>query len=75
MICQMVNGHEIKLYIFKELKEETIMTPILSLHNVDVSAFLAVLDTCEGNVFLANLEAEILTFNYSHGVVVLMVSH
>ena len=50
MICQMVNGARIKLYIFKELKEETFMTPILSLHNIDVTAFLAVLDTCEGNV-------------------------
>ena len=28
------------------------MTPILSLHNVDVTKFLAVLDTCEGNVYL-----------------------
>ena len=28
------------------------MTPILSLHNVDVTEFLAVLDTCEGNVYL-----------------------
>ena len=42
MICQMVNGARKKLYIFKELKEETFMTPILSLHNIDVTAFLAV---------------------------------
>ena len=34
------------------------MTPILSLHNVDVSAFLAVLDTCEGNVFLVTKEGD-----------------
>ena len=32
------------------------MTPILSLHNIDVSEFLAVLDTCEGNVFLVTNE-------------------
>ena len=34
------------------------MTPILSLHNVDVTAFLAVLDTCEGNVFLVTKEGD-----------------
>ena len=47
-----------KNFIFKEFKEETIMTPILSLHNVDVSAFLAVLDTCEGNVYLVTNEGD-----------------
>ncbi len=34
------------------------MTPILSLHNVDVTEFLAVLDTCEGNVFLVTNEGD-----------------
>ena len=34
------------------------MTPILSLHNVDVTKFLAVLDTCEGNVYLVTCVAE-----------------
>ena len=34
------------------------MTPILSLHNVDVAQFLAVLDTCEGNVFLVTNEGD-----------------
>lgn len=34
------------------------MTPILSLHNVDVAQFLAVLDTCEGNVFLVTREGD-----------------
>lgn len=34
------------------------MTPILSLHNVDVAEFLAVLDTCEGNVFLVTNEGD-----------------
>lgn len=58
MICQMVNGARKKLYIFKELKEETFMTPILSLHNIDVTAFLAVLDTCEGNVYLVTKEGD-----------------
>ena len=34
------------------------MTPILSLHNIDVAEFLAVLDTCEGNVFLVTNELD-----------------
>ena len=34
------------------------MTPILSLHNVDVTKFLAVLDTCEGNVYLVTSEGD-----------------
>ena len=34
------------------------MTPILSLHNVDVTEFLAVLDTCEGNVYLVTSEGD-----------------
>ena len=40
------------------LKEETIMTTIMSLHNIDVAEFLAVLDTCEGNVFLVTNEGD-----------------
>ena len=36
--------------------EEFFMTPILSLHNIDVAEFLAILDTCEGNVFLVTDE-------------------
>lgn len=34
------------------------MTPIMNLHNIDVSEFLAVLDTCEGNVFLVTDEGD-----------------
>lgn len=34
------------------------MTPILSLHDVDVAEFLAVLDTCEGKVFLVTNEGD-----------------
>ena len=34
------------------------MTPILSLHNVDVTKFLAVLDTCEGYVYLVTSEGD-----------------
>ena len=34
------------------------MTPILSLHNVDVTKFLAVLDTCEGNVYLMTRDGD-----------------
>ena len=34
------------------------MTPIMNLHNIDVAEFLAVLDTCEGNVFLVTNEGD-----------------
>ena len=34
------------------------MTTIMSLHNIDVAEFLAVLDTCEGNVFLVTNEGD-----------------
>ena len=34
------------------------MTPILNLHNIDVTEFLAVLDTCEGNVYLVTKEGD-----------------
>ena len=34
------------------------MTPIISLHDIDVSEFLTVLDTCEGNVFLVTHEGD-----------------
>ena len=34
------------------------MTPILGLHNIDVTEFLAVLDTCEGNVYLVTGEGD-----------------
>ncbi len=34
------------------------MTPILSLHNIDVTEFLSVLDTCKGNVFLVTHEGD-----------------
>lgn len=34
------------------------MTPILELHDIDVKAFLAVLDTCEGDVFLVTREGD-----------------
>lgn len=53
----MVNGA--RTFLTKEYKEETIMmTPILDLHNVDVTEFLAVLDTCEGNVYLVTNEGD-----------------
>jgi len=54
----MVNGARKNFIFFKELKEETFMTPILSLHNIDVTKFLAVLDTCEGNVYLVTNEGD-----------------
>ena len=34
------------------------MTPILRLHDIDVSKFLAVLDTCKGNVYLVTREGD-----------------
>ncbi|HHZ06275.1 MAG TPA: hypothetical protein GX401_05755 [Clostridiales bacterium] len=34
------------------------MTPILELHDIDVTAFLAVIDTCEGNVYLVTREGD-----------------
>ena len=34
------------------------MTPIIELHDVDVTEFLAVLDTCQGNVFLVTREGD-----------------
>lgn len=34
------------------------MSPILSLHNINISQFLAVLDTCEGNVYLVTREGD-----------------
>lgn len=34
------------------------MTPIIELHDIDVTAFLAVLDTCEGNVYLVTREGD-----------------
>jgi hypothetical protein len=34
------------------------MTPILNLHDIDVTEFLAVLDTCEGNVYLVTRDGD-----------------
>ena len=34
------------------------MTPYLELHDIDVTAFLAVLDTCVGNVYLVTEEGD-----------------
>ena len=34
------------------------MTPIICVHDIDVSEFLSVLDTCEGNVFLVTHEGD-----------------
>lgn len=34
------------------------MTPIMNLHNLDVTEFLDVLDTCEGNVYLVTHEGD-----------------
>ncbi len=33
-------------------------TPVLSLHNIDVSEFLDVLDTCKGNVYLVTRDGD-----------------
>lgn len=34
------------------------MTPILNIHDINVSEFLAVLDTCEGNVYLVTKDGD-----------------
>ena len=34
------------------------MSPIISLHNLDAEEFLAVLDPCEGNVYLVTNEGD-----------------
>ena len=34
------------------------MTPILNMHDINVSEFLAVLDTCEGNVYLVTKDGD-----------------
>ena len=34
------------------------MTPILNMHDINVSEFLAVLDTCQGNVFLVTRDGD-----------------
>lgn len=34
------------------------MTSVMSLHDIDVSEFLSVLDTCEGNVYLVTHEGD-----------------
>ena len=34
------------------------MTPMINLHDIDVTKFLAVLDTCEGNVYLITSEGD-----------------
>ena len=34
------------------------MTPILNIHYINVSEFLAVLDTCEGNVYLVTRDGD-----------------
>lgn len=34
------------------------MKPIMDLHNVNVTEFLDVLDTCEGNVYLVTKEGD-----------------
>ena len=34
------------------------MNTVISLHNIDVSKFLTVLDTCKGNVYLVTREGD-----------------
>lgn len=34
------------------------MSPVLQLHDIDIEKFLAVLDTCEGNVYLFTNEGD-----------------
>jgi len=39
-------------------RRKFVMTPILNMHDVNVSEFLAVLDTCEGNVYLVTRDGD-----------------
>ena len=50
----MVNGSTKK----QNKEADTMMTSVMSLHNIDVSEFLSVLDTCEGNVYLVTHEGD-----------------
>lgn len=34
------------------------MTPVMSLHDIDVSEFMNVLDACQGNVYLVTHEGD-----------------
>lgn len=34
------------------------MTPILNIHDINVSEFLTVLDTCQGNVYLVTRDGD-----------------
>lgn len=36
----------------------TISSPVITLHNVNVSEFLSVLDSCKGNVYLITREGD-----------------
>lgn len=36
----------------------TLASPVITLHNVNVSEFLSVLDSCKGNVFLITREGD-----------------
>lgn len=38
--------------------KDNVMNPIINLHDIDVTKFLAVLDTCEGNVYLVTNEGD-----------------
>ncbi len=38
--------------------KNNVMNPMINLHDIDVTKFLAVLDTCEGNVYLVTNEGD-----------------
>lgn len=42
------------------------MTPMINLHDIDVTKFLAVLDTCEGNVYLITSEGDRLNLKANY---------
>jgi len=42
----------------KYYKGGIMMTSVINLHNIDVAKFLAVLDTCKGNVYLVTREGD-----------------
>ena len=70
----MVNGARIFIDRLQNPSSESIpwikggnyMKPIMNLHDIDVTEFLAVLDTCEGNVFLVTNEGDRLNLKSKH---------
>lgn len=46
------------IYASNRIGDDTVKTSVMSLHDIDVSDFLSVLDTCEGNIYLVTHEGD-----------------